>query len=73
MFFVLNLQYKKNLVYSQVSRDSVRFPVFTVRTLVENLLVCGVLSLSHRGTPHNLGAQRLNLGFFWSSRVLKIL
>ncbi len=53
-----------NLVYSQVSRDFVRFPVFTVQTLVENLLVCGVLSSSHRGTPHTIGAKRFNLGFF---------
>ncbi len=35
-------------------------PVFTVRTLIENLLVCGVQSLSHR----TRGAKRLNLGFF---------
>ncbi len=41
-----------------------RFPVFTVRTLVENLLVCGVLSSSHRSTPHTIGAKRLHLGFF---------
>ncbi len=38
--------------------------MFTVGTLVKNLLVCGVLSLSHRGTPHIIGARRLNLGFF---------
>ncbi len=64
---------KKNLVYSQVSRDRERFPVFTVGTLVENLLVCGVQSLSHR----TRGAKRLNLGFFcprvWSLTFLKIL
>ncbi len=35
--------------------------MFTVRTLVENLLVCGVLSLSHRSTPQNMGTKRLNL------------
>ncbi len=52
---------KTDLVYSQVSRDFARFPVFTVRTRVDNLLVCGVLSLSHHGTPHTLGAKRLNL------------
>ncbi len=52
------------LVYSQVSRDSARFPVFTVGTLVENLLVCVVLSSSHRSTPHTIGAKRFNLGFF---------
>ncbi len=44
--------------------------------LVENLLVCGVLSLSHRGTPHTLGAKRLNLAFFVLmfvvSHILKI-
>ncbi len=34
---------KKKLVYSQVSGDSARFLVFTVGTLVENLLVYGVL------------------------------
>ncbi len=39
--------------------------MFTVGTLVENL-VCGVLSLSHRSTPHTIGAKRLNLGFFCS-------
>ncbi len=55
------------IVYSHVSRDFARFPVFTVGTLVENLLVCGVLSLSHRSTPHNIGAKWLNLGFFLSS------
>ncbi len=49
---------------TQVSRDCARFPVFTVSTLVENLLVCGVLSLSHRGTPHTVGAKRLNIVFF---------
>ncbi len=53
-----------NLIYSQVFRDFVRFPVFTVRTLVENLLVCGVLSSSHRSTPHTIGAKRLHLGYF---------
>ncbi len=36
--------------------------MFTVRTLVENLLVCGVLSLS-RGTPHTIGAKWLNQGY----------
>ncbi len=34
---------KKKRVYSQVSGDSARFLVFTVGTLVENLLVYGVL------------------------------
>ncbi len=29
---------------------------------VENLLVCGVLS--HRGTPHTIGAKQLNRGSF---------
>ncbi len=38
--------------------------MFTVRTLVENLSVCGVLSLSYRSTPHTIGAKQLNLGFF---------
>ncbi len=64
MFFVLKLKTKIYIVYSQVSRDSARFPVFTVCSLVENLLVCGVLSLSHRSTPHTIGAKRFNLGFF---------
>ncbi len=65
MFFVLKLQFKKkNLVYSQVWRDFLRFPMFTVRTLVEDLLVCGVLSSSDRGTQHTMGAKRLNPGFF---------
>ncbi len=61
MFFVLK---KTNLVYSQVSGDFARFPMFTARTLVENMLVCGVLSLSHCSTPQNMGAKQLNLGFF---------
>ncbi len=30
------------------------------RLLVENLL----LSLSHHGTPHTIGAKQFNLGFF---------
>ncbi len=64
MFFVLKKQKKPNIVYSQVSRDSARFPVFTVGTLVENLLMCGVLSSSHRSTPHTIGAERFKLGFF---------
>ncbi len=38
---------------------------------------CGVLSLSHRGTPHTIGAKQLNLGFFdlmfVVSHLLKIL
>ena len=50
--------------YSEVSQDFARFPVFTVETLVENLFVCGVLSLSHHGTPQTIGAKWLNLGFF---------
>ncbi len=45
--------------------------------MVENLLMCGVLSLSHSGTPHTIGAKRLNLGFVLSScvvsHILKIL
>ncbi len=38
--------------------------MFTVQTLVENLLVCGVLSSSHRGTPHTIGSKLFHLGFF---------
>ncbi len=34
---------------------------FTVRTLVEHLLVCVVLSSSHRSTPHTIGAKRFIL------------
>ncbi len=41
-----------------------RFPVFTVGTLVENLLVCGVQSSSHCSTPHTIGAKRFNPGVF---------
>ena len=37
--------------------------MLTVGTLVGNLFVCGVLSLSNHGTPHTVGAKRLNLGF----------
>ncbi len=48
-------------VYSQVSRDFVRLPMFKVGTLVGNLLVCGVLSLSLRIAPHTIGAKWLNL------------
>ncbi len=77
MFFILKLKQIYYLVYSQVSRDSARFPVFTVGTLVENLLVCVMLSSSHRSTPHTIGAKRFNLGFFLSScvvsHILKIL
>ncbi len=51
--------------------------MFTVRTLVECLLVCGVPSLSHRSTAHTIGAKRFNLGFFVLmfvvSHILKIL
>ncbi len=54
---------KKNLVYSQVSRDFARFPVFTVRALIENLL-CVVCCLCHIAAHHTIGAKRLNLGFF---------
>ncbi len=68
---------KKILVYSQVSTDSVRFPMFTVRTLAENLLVCGLLSWSHRGTPQHYRSKWFNLGFFvlvcMVSHILKIL
>ncbi len=68
---------KKYIVYSQVSRNYARFPVLKVRTLVESLLVCGVLALSHRSTPHTIGAKRLNLGFILYScvvsHILKIL
>ncbi len=38
--------------------------MFTVRTLVEDLLVCGVLSSSDHGTQHTMGAKRFNPGFF---------
>ncbi len=64
MFFVLKLK-KKNLEYSKISRDSARFPLFTVGTLVENLLVCGVLSSSHHSTPHTIEEKRFNLGFIF--------
>ncbi len=49
---------KKNLVYSQVSRDSARFPVFTFGTLVENLLVC---CLCHITAHHTLKEQNLGI------------
>ncbi len=38
--------------------------MFTVFLLVEDLLVCGVLSSSHRSTQHTIGAKWFNLGFF---------
>ena len=38
--------------------------MLTVETLVGNLFVCGVPSLSNHGTPHTVGAKQLNLGFF---------
>ncbi len=53
--------------YSQVLRDSVRFPVFTVGNLVENLLVCGVLSSSHHSTPQTIRAKQFNLWVFFLS------
>ncbi len=71
MFFVLKLQLKTNIVYSQIPRDFARFPVFTVGTLVENLLVCGVLSLSHRSTPHTIEVKTVLM--FVVSHILKIL
>ncbi len=37
-------------------------PVFPVGTLVEDMSVCGVLSSSHRSTPHTTGAKQFNLG-----------
>ncbi len=58
-----------NLVYFQVFRDFERFPVFKFGILVENLLVCGVLSSSHSSTPHTIGSKRLNLGFLFCSYV----
>lgn len=47
------------------------------QSLVENVYVCGVLSSSHRSTPHTIGAKLLNLGLFVLmfvvSHILKIL
>ncbi len=63
--------------YCYISRDSARFPVFPFQLLVENLLVCGVLSLSHCGTPHTIGAKGSIYGFLvlmcMVSHILKIL
>ncbi len=64
MFFVQKKKKKKKLVYTQVSREFAIFLVFEFGTLVENLLVCGVLSTSHHIAPHTIGANQLNLGFF---------
>ncbi len=58
---------KKSCLFSSLERFSGISRVSV--TLVEYLSVCGVLSSSHRGTPHTIGAQRLNLGFFLSSCV----
>ncbi len=40
------------------------FPCSHSGILVENLLVCGVLSSSRCSTPHTIGAKQLNLGLF---------
>ncbi len=69
---------KKNLVYSQVSRDFVRFPVFTVRILVENMLLCGVLSFStSQHTTHcrskTVKSRIFFVLMFVVSHILKIL
>ncbi len=52
-------------IYSQVSRDFARSPVFTVGTSGLTICWCVVCCpLSHCSTPHTIGAKRLNLGFF---------
>ncbi len=57
MFFVLKLQFtKKSCLFSSLERFWNVSRVHS-RTLIENLLVCGVLSSSHRGTPHTIGAK----------------
>ncbi len=35
-----------------------------VEYLRSKTLMCGGTFRSHRGTPHTIGAKRLNLGFF---------
>ncbi len=60
MFFVL-----KKIVFILKFAEILRgFPCSRSGLFVEDLLVCGVLSLSHRGTPHTIGAKRLNRGSF---------
>jgi len=61
-------------VYSEVSRDFARFPVFTVRLKICSCVVCCLCHI--HSTPHTIGAKRLNLGFFVLgfvvSHILKI-
>ncbi len=52
---------KKN---SQFSRDSARFPVFTVRTMLK-ICWCVVCCLRHIAGHHTTGAKQFNLGFFF--------
>ncbi len=57
----------KKIVFILKSPEILRgFPCSQSGLLVENLLVCDMLSLSHRGTPHTIRAKRLNQGFFCS-------
>ncbi len=51
----------QNILFILKSGEILR-PVFTVQALVEDMSVCGVLSSSHRSTPHTTGAKRFNLG-----------
>ncbi len=69
-----------HVLYSKIEMNIILFILRDLagfRTLVEDLLVCGVLSSSHHGTPHTRGAKRFNLGSFYPrvcvSHILKIL
>ncbi len=54
----------KQILFTPKSPEVLRgFPCSQSGLLVENLLVCGVVSLPHRGTPHTIGAKQLNQGF----------
>ncbi len=58
---------KKTCLFSSLQRFF-EVSVFTVRTLIENLL-CVVCSLCHIAAHHTIGAKRLNLGFIFCPHV----
>ncbi len=72
LFIVFNVMYMLMPLYVLCSKIAIRkkivfilkfpeilrgFPCSQSGILVENLLVLGVLSLSHRGTPHTIGVN----------------
>lgn len=51
-------------VYAEVSRDFARFHVITVQSELWWKICSYVVSSSHRGTLHTVGAKLLNLALF---------